>query len=209
MHREQIKLKRPLRDVKNRQPTVNVVRIQREAQSEQAAYQRTQESLATLLGELKVAVEELELRRQQSLEELQTVAVELAVAAAANVVRQAIDENQFGVSELVAQTINRVVPTDVGNVRLHPEDVELLKSHASAETFQAIENVLKADATLQRGTVLVEEQTGRIAVTEVITRLEDIRKLWLGQIHESQIERRQTQTDAESLKRFPDRRETA
>lgn len=209
MHREQIRLKRVLLDVKKRQPTVHVVRIQREAPSEQAAYQKKQESIGLLLDELKVAVAELELRRQQSLEELQTVAVELAIAAAANVVRQAIDQNQFGVAELVTQTMNQVVATDVCSIRLHPEDLKLLKSQATEEAFQTIENLLKGDVTLQRGTVLVEEQAGRIAVTEVITRLEDIRKLWLGQTHESQIERRQTQTDADSLKRFPDRRETA
>jgi flagellar biosynthesis/type III secretory pathway protein FliH len=155
------------------------------------------------------AVEELGEQRRQSLEELQQVAVELSIAAARWLLGVAIDAEMFAVDDLVRQAVERL-DVDTGiTVRLHPDDLLLLKSLLSeVEESPVLAAEFKADSALPRGCCRVD--AGRqTLLSDMESRLEDIRRLWLESLDVSQIERRRNGANASALRRFPERRETA
>ena len=68
---------------------------------------------------------------------------------------------------------------------------------------------LVADASIDRGGVRLETESGRIVLSDVVSRLAEIRQQWMENINDTQTERRSVPDDVEQLRRFPDRRETA
>ncbi|WP_437205269.1 FliH/SctL family protein [Planctomicrobium sp. SH664] len=165
--------------------------------------------LSPLFGNLHAAVEHLEERRHQSLQELQQVAIELAVAAASQLTFRAIEADQFGVEMLVQQAIDRLGLHEPLQLALHPADLELLQRSEEGEAFFAEQSLqIRSDATLERGACRMESGT-RILISDIASRLTEIRRHWLEELDDSQIERRRPQADSRTMRRFPDRRETA
>jgi flagellar biosynthesis/type III secretory pathway protein FliH len=155
------------------------------------------------------AVDQLHEQRRQSLEELQQVSVELAIAAASWILGVAIDADQFAVDDLVRRAIERL-DADTGiNVRLHPDDLSLLMRLQDESTGAAeFPAEFRPDPALPRGSCRVA--AGRqTLLSDMDSRLEDIRRIWLESLDASQIERRRDGANASALRRFPERRETA
>ena len=164
-----------------------------------------------ILNAIAESIHGVEQRREQALLEMQHVSLELAVAAASHLVHEAIESDQFGIEELIRSTIRQVDGGVPLTVTLNPEDQALLTRRLSdLENKQDLEALtIHVDANLPRGSCEVTTSEGNSWRAEMSTRLEQIRKHWLEELDESQVERRQTQDADSSLRRFPDRRETA
>lgn len=166
--------------------------------------------LRNLLEQAVASVEELQEQQRQSLQELQEVAVELAVAAASALTGAAIDRGQFAVDDLILQALDQMQMTDPVRVRMNSQDYELLqalmKEPEASEELQRLTVI--QDDSLNRGSCRVESGR-RILLTDVPTRLNDIRRSWMEKLDDSQIERRGDGSTGRSLRRFPDRREAS
>jgi len=151
-------------------------------------------------------------RRQQSLLEMQQVALELSVAVASQLVFQAIDREQFQVEELVRQAVQSLRLEAIPTVHLHPKDLELLQKRIVQQPLPGWtpdEVQLHGDPGIARGGCRVESDTGRMLVSDIGLRLSEIRRHWMEELDDSQVERRRNAGEGSSLRRFPDRREIA
>ncbi len=166
--------------------------------------------LRNLLEQAVVSVEELQEQQRQSLQEMQEVAVELAVAAASVLTGTAIERGQFAVDDLILQALAQMQLTDPVRVRMNPQDYDLLqvlmKEPDASEELQRLTVI--QDDSLNRGSCRVESGR-RILLTDLPTRLNDIRRSWMEKLDDSQIERRGDGSTGRSLRRFPDRREAS
>ena len=187
-------------------PTEEEIRESRDRQiSEQ------NEHVQSTLEALQFTVEEYEQRRQQSLSELQQIAVELAVMAASRVVHSELQRESLGVEEFVADTISRMALLENAKVRLHPDDLQSLKTRLIGKTTPWNEELitLVSDRAIERGGVRLETESGRVVLSDVVTRLAQIRSEWMENINDTQAERRSVSGNSGTVQRFPDRRETA
>lgn len=168
-------------------------------------------AIQELLASLSQAVGELELRRQESLADMQQGCVELAIAVASQVVHTAVEAGQFNIEGLVKQALDRLHADGPVTVRLHSADLKLLHERTSGlsppwmneDTLR-----LRPDDSLPRGTCRAEDRQYGV-LYEIQLQLADIRRHLLESLEDAQIERRQAQPGDRSLRRFPDRRETA
>jgi hypothetical protein len=173
-------------------------------EEDEAALQRLTESLLELLTEH-------EARRRQSLQELQHVAVELAIVAASQIVAQAIDAGVFAVESLVAEAVATLGRSERIVVALHPLDLALLHERIAgrAPDWPVDAVSFRPDPALGRGNCRADAEEGLALISDVGARLSDMRRHWLEGIDESQVERRHDADSGRPLRRFPDRRETA
>lgn len=166
--------------------------------------------LQQLLADTAHSVSELKTQHQQSLEEIQEVAVELAAAAASWLVGVAIDRDMFAVDDLILKAFEHLELNQSVKVRLNPADYDLLQTlltdPASRKQLDQVSCV--KDETICRGAVRVESGR-RILLTDMNTRLEEVRRSWMEKLNDSQIERRGDGSASRTLRRFPERRETA
>ena len=90
--------------------------------------------------------------------ELAQATVELAVLIAENVVRRAINENEYGIHELVAEAIERLPATDSIVIHLHPSDKDLFEQQRQRDTKQSGLHQLhvQADPSLDRGDCYID-----------------------------------------------------
>lgn len=167
--------------------------------------------LRPLLESLGAALEEIERRRQQSLGEMQQVALELAVAVTSHLVFEAISRENYAVEQLVGKALEQVGLDSVPIVALHPADLDLLHKRLAGKPAPWPEGAitLRADPGVARGGCRVEAPDGRMLVSDIASRLSEIRRHWMEELDDAQIERRRSQAEGQSLRRFPDRRETA
>lgn len=167
--------------------------------------------LQPLLESLNAAVAELEQRRQQSLGELQQLALELSIAVSSHLVFQAIAREDYAVEDLVRQSIERLGLAESPTVSLHPADLELLHKRVGPTKlpWNAEQVQLRADPSVARGGCRVESGEGRMFVSDLTSRLSEIRRHWMEELDDAQIERRGAQGQGQSMRRFPDRREIA
>ena len=166
--------------------------------------------LKQLLADTSEQVLELQEQHRQSLHELQEVAVELATAAASWLVGFAIERDHFAVDDLIRSAVHQLEADQPVRVRLNPADHELLTNlMREPASRQLLENVsCFDDTTLERGSCRVESGR-RILLTDMNSRLEQIRRLWMEKLDDSQVERRGDGSASRTLRRFPERRETA
>ncbi|MCA9087513.1 MAG: hypothetical protein KDA90_02635 [Planctomycetaceae bacterium] len=166
---------------------------------------------AELLEEVRDALLELERRRQNSLSELQELAVELAATAAAELTCQLVDREQYAIDELVRRILDQLSLNSPTVLSVHPQDVPKLKAlldERSAERGDALIDI-KADTNVAPGNCRLAADNGRLAISDLARRLGEIRQGWLEELKHAQTERRQTQGQDQGLQRFPDRRDTA
>ena len=166
--------------------------------------------LQQLLADTAEALQDLQAQHRQSLGEMQEVTVELAVAAASWLIGTAIDRDLFAVDDLILKSLENLEWNQSVRVQLNPADHELLqkllKDPASDSHLKEIS--YETNASISRGSVRVESGR-RILVTDMTSRLEEIRRTWMEKLDDSQIERRGDGTTSRTLRRFPERRETA
>lgn len=168
------------------------------------------EELRTLLSAIEVSVHDAEQMRRQSLEEFQQLAVELAVIIAGELVFRAIDAEQFDVRGLVSAAVSQLGLDAPLTISLNPQDLQLLESQPTDEPplWQTGTVAFRADPSLPRGNCRATNGA-TVLLSEFAPRLEEIRDLLLEGLDDAQIERRQASGIGSTLKRFPDRRETA
>ena len=166
--------------------------------------------LQQLLADAAEAVQELQTQHRQSLGEMQEVAVELAVAAASWLVGVAIDRGMFAVDDLIMKSLEHLELTQSVKIKLNPADHELLqklmKDPASPSQLDQVSYA--GDQSIPRGSMRVESGR-RILLTDMNSRLEEVRRTWMEKLDDSQIERREDGSASGRLRRFPERRETA
>lgn len=183
----------------------------RDATAEQAVLQAAWQQLLSGLGSLDDQLQELELRRKQSLVEMQQAAIELALAIASRIVHETIEADDLALDAMVADILARCDTAQTAVLRLHPLDLALLNGRLEGKpppwqdfsSFQLI-----GDAGLQRGECRVDAGDFGI-LSQIEMQLTEIRQQLLETLDHAQVERRRPQTGDRTLRRFPDRRETA
>lgn len=166
--------------------------------------------LRQMLANTAELVMELQDQHRQSLHEMQEVAVELATAATSWLTGVAIDRGEFAVDDLIRKALHQMEIDQPVRVRLNPADHDLLKNlirdpagRRMLENFSCFD-----DPELARGTCRVESGR-RIVLSDMESRLENIRRSWMEKLDDSQVERRGDGSTSRTLRRFPERRETA
>jgi len=183
------------------------------------ATDRTQERIAEqelsqarqILERIAEAIDELEARRSNSLEEMQRAAVELAVAVGEHLARAALEKDEYAVEDLVSEAIEKLGPGGPIRVHLHPDDLALLSRRLSARPEWCGNDPrveLVSDPSLDRGDC-VAECGETIMASKLDLRIEELRQTLLGALPHAQIERRRTEEADKKLRRFPERRQTA
>ncbi len=148
----------------------------------QPATEKADDTTRALAG-LAAAAQTLKVRHERDLHELQRVAVELAVAVASRLVHGRITANEFPVEELVRKAVARLAGEPRVVVRLHPEDLALLKKRLGGQTPTpaGAEVQLAADPTVGRGDCRAEG--GPVVVlSRLEAQLADIRERLLETI---------------------------
>ncbi len=166
--------------------------------------------LRTLLADAAEAVVELQEQHRQSLSELQEVAVELASAAASWLMGFAIERDMFAIDDLILKALQHMDLDQPVRVLLNPQDHQLLQRLMKDRSSSDVLHQVKCEDApgFVRGTCRVE--SGRkILLSDLHSRLEDIRRSWRETLDDSQVERRGDGSASVALRRFPDRRETA
>jgi flagellar biosynthesis/type III secretory pathway protein FliH len=166
--------------------------------------------LRQMLANTAELVMELQDQHRQSLHEMQEVAVELATAATSWLTGVAIDRGEFAVDDLIRKALHQMEIDQPVRVRLNPADHDLLKNLIRDPAGRRmLENVsCFDDPELARGTCRVESGR-RIVLSDMESRLENIRRSWMEKLDDSQVERRGDGSTSRTLRRFPERRETA
>jgi flagellar biosynthesis/type III secretory pathway protein FliH len=148
----------------------------RAEEARRAAQER--EEIERVLQNLLSAAGSLRARQDEHLEELQHLAVELAVAIASRLLHEQIEAGEYPVEKLVQQVVERLQTPQPVTVYLHPEDLALLRrrlggGEAIFPHHAAVQ--LSADESLARGDVRAE--AGDISVTaDLQEQLTDIRR---------------------------------
>ena len=215
-----IQLGRPLVDVRLEAPHVargagsaqtdHGAELNRRTEEEQARLAAEREAIARVLAGMAESAQNFDARKRQLLAEMQQVAVELAVAVAGRLMHQKIEAGEFPIENVVRQVVEQLGAKQSVQVCLHPDDLALLAQRlgdAPLATASA-DLQLVADAELSRGDC--RAQAGELSVlSQLDVQLADLRRQLLGSLGHAEIERRKTQPGDRSLRRFPDRRQTA
>lgn len=201
-----------LRGIRARDPRGNAVPVQAITPPPQAPGPPPVDAtkvLSDLMASVQESVQDLEDRRKQNLAELQEAAVELAMAAATQVVGEAIDRDVFAVDRLVADVLGRIAATGPVQVALNPADLKLLKAKR-AEGLETPGGVIEffEDPALKRGCCRATSGS-RAVISDWRTHLAEIRAGLHEELEHAQTERRGPEAAHQRVKRYPDRRETA
>ena len=213
MHERTIRLSIPLRDVRRVAPDDNSF-LESNTSVQSNSHERIEEewnALRQMMSGIGEAIQELELRRQNSLQELQQVAIELAIEIAAALVHDKVQRDEFPVEKQVEAIVNELGSQAAVTLKMHPDDLSLLNRRLDgreAPWNDKTDLTLVADASLARGECRAEAgDFGMMANLE--QQLTEIRKQLLENMNDAQDERRQSQANDRGMRRFPDRRETA
>lgn len=154
---------------------------------------------------------ELESRRQQSLGELQELAIELAIEVASHVIRRELARDEYPIATFIGEAIKRLEDSRAVTVRLHPLDlkqVEALREQAAGQGVVPPNVRLVADPSMTRGSCIADgDDFGLLTTWE--QQLADVQRLLREGLEDAQVERRGNETADSGMRRFPDRRETA
>ncbi|MER3416545.1 MAG: hypothetical protein C4297_10085 [Gemmataceae bacterium] len=164
------------------------------------------QQLVTLLQSLGDRLAQLESQQRQRLEEMQQLAIELAVAVAARVLQDRAEAGQLPLVPMIQAAIERLGVRQGIVIRLHPLDCELLQKTDAMQHLGKCQ--LQADAQLRRGDCVV--LSGELSVAGLLHhQLDALREHLRGVLLDAEIERRKAQAGDRLLRRFPDRRQTA
>jgi hypothetical protein len=164
-----------------------------------------------LLDSITHTLADLETRRRESLTVLQQAVVELSVAMASQLTYRIIESGEFAVEKMVQDAVSRLPAAEHVTLRLHPDDLALFHQRLKAIPAAALDARslhLTADPAVARGGCLAElPEQGILCDIEML--LGDLHTELMEGLSDAQVERRRTQGSNRSLRRFPDRRETA
>jgi flagellar biosynthesis/type III secretory pathway protein FliH len=204
-HSLTVRLESPLRGLRS-----DAGPVSREAMPAPAAQKPTDgQRTFEVLEAIHESVRDLEERRRQSLDELQEVAIDLAMTAASQIVRKALDANEFGCDQIVSDLLSRMGASGPVRISLHPDDLRLLNAVPREGRPWAAEGIeLHGDPSVPRGNCRATS-SARTVTSDWRTHLQEMRVDLHEELEHAQVERRGTEESAQRVKRFPDRRETA
>lgn len=168
------------------------------------------DELVELLESIDHAVLELEERRQQSLSELQQVAVDLAISAVSRILHDAFTADRVDVEQLIQRAIDDLPSDGSVTVSLNPEDLRGLRANLpdADEVLKERSVQFREEAQLGRGDYRIETSDG-IWLSRIPDFLADLRRHLVEGLDDAQTERRQTEAAHRGMRRFPDRRDSA
>lgn len=139
--------------------------VQIEERARDRAEREVHRRLKTVLPALEAAARAVASERENWLSEWETAAIRLAVAIAARILRQTLDDDPKIAVGMIHDALQMAAGSTRLKLRLHPEDVQLLGDNA-AEVVAALascgEPSIVADPTVERGGSVVETQQGTI-----------------------------------------------
>lgn len=137
-----------------------------ESEIEQRATQLVEERLGDQLSLFTDVTRQLQELDETQLGLWQNTTTELAIAIAAKLLRRQLDVRPENAVEMVATALQLSAGSRRVEVRLHPEDLQLLcgdQALAVSSGLSALpEGLLVADGTLERGDCLVQTVDGRV-----------------------------------------------
>lgn len=124
------------------------------------------ERIGKSLSALQQAQQKLEALAETSVARWQTTAVQLAVAIAGKLLRRQLEVRPEDAAAMVAAALQLSAGSECVEVRLHPDDLQLLQSHSELAAASGLSTIdagcLVADQTVQPGGCLVQTTDGRI-----------------------------------------------
>lgn len=168
-----------------------------------------QRNLTRVLENVLDDLQDARAHRQQLLDEMQHVAVELACALAAKVVRERTEHDASTILNIAKEMFGRLALARQIKLFVNPADVSALREFLQAGRHdwrdgKTIEIV--ADSTLSRGDCAAESDAGDLA-SLIDVQLMDLRHELLESLDHAEIERRQPENGDRSIRRYPDRRQ--
>jgi len=139
-----------------------------------AGIEQANKRLEPALAKFAQSLQDLATVRKRHLLESEEDAVRLAVAVAHKVLHRELSVDPEALLGIVKAAFERVDARDVHRVRLHPEDLPALQRHLAAVGMpRRIE--LAPDASLERGSVIVETNRGSLDAS-VSSQLKEIER---------------------------------
>ncbi|MBO53316.1 MAG: hypothetical protein CMJ69_21360 [Planctomycetaceae bacterium] len=137
-----------------------------ESEIEQRASQLVEERFGEQLSRFIAVTTQLQELDKTQLGRWQNTATELAIAIAGKLVRRQLDVRPENAAEMIATALQFSAGSRRVEVRLHPEDLEMLNGDQALAVSSGLsalpEGLLVADGTLERGDCLVQTVDGRV-----------------------------------------------
>ena len=137
-----------------------------ESEIEQRASQLVEERFGEQLSRFIAVTSQLQELDKTQLGRWQNTATELAIAIAGKLVRRQLDVRPENAAEMIATALQFSAGSRRVEVRLHPEDLEMLNGEQALAVSSGLavlpEGLLVADGTLERGDCLVQTVDGRV-----------------------------------------------
>ena len=137
-----------------------------ESEIEQRASQLVEERFGEQLSRFIAVTSQLQELDKTQLGRWQNTATELAIAIAGKLVRRQLDVRPENAAEMIATALQFSAGSRRVEVRLHPEDLEMLNGDQALAVSSGLavlpEGLLVADGTLERGDCLVQTVDGRV-----------------------------------------------
>jgi len=137
-----------------------------EAEIEQRASQVVEERFGEQLALFTDVTSQLQELDETQLGRWRNTATELAIAIASKLVRRQLDVRPENAAEMIATALQFSAGSRRMEVRLHPEDLEMLNGDQALAVSSGLaalpEGLLVADGTLERGDCLVQTVDGRV-----------------------------------------------
>lgn len=182
--------------------------------------EQNQATKAELLGVQNVlehlgeSVEEFESRRQSMIGELQTVAVEIAVAVASKLVFHELENAESVALPLVQQLVENLDQRFQCKVWLNPDDLTVVEDSQRIDRDQDTDAndsqnekpiVFIADPKLARGDCRIDNGSETL-ISSIQSKLSEIRHHLIESLQDAEIERRRSENANRGIRRFPNRR---
>lgn len=162
------------------------------------------------LSDLIEMVSEFEQRRQQSMKELQQLAVEVGFVVAERLIRESIDRGSFSIEKVICETVERAAPATVLSVAMNPADLRLLEeardAHPPPKEIESLK--FHGDSGISQGSCQVACEGFDIA-SILEDEIEELKLHVMQGLENAQIERRKPEAADRGVQRYPDRRDLA
>ena len=162
------------------------------------------------VSNIEQVIAEFETARRQMLDEMQIVAIELAMTAVRQVVGEIVEQDRIRLEAIIEAGVRTLDPHGPLQFRLHPIDAGKLQERIASGVIPEFPDAIQimADSSVARGQVRAESQSVAY-LHDPLLHLEELKRLWMEGLPDAQIERRSDEANQRPVKRFPDRRETA
>jgi flagellar assembly protein FliH len=144
---------------------------------EERQRQQERELLTQILSTLRTTASECRRQYQEHLQQWQQAAIELAVTIAARLLYERLEAGKFPIDIRVREMIAQLDNEPVLTVRLHPQDLKLLRDRVGEQALVGEQQQIRllADPTLARGECRVEGRE-TLLLSDVVQQLEQIRE---------------------------------